>query len=427
MKLQKTHGYKSQEEPQTKQAIYTKLLRTAKVTAEEAATLSDALLLCLRRVCDCTRWPFAHARILSQEDALDAHGAKEVWYVPFLDAQTFRDKALGMSHLRSGIDWRARVVSTGKPIVLCDLAHELDLKGQRAARDLGLRSALAMPVLAGESATAICEFFSSTFIHEDELLQEVFAAIGTTLAHAIEAKQYRARLHEMTARLLSLQDDERRRLARELHDTTGQNLSMMIVDIDFLGREKIPGTEARARLAECGELARRSLEEVRTFSYVLHPPLLEELGVFPALRQFVEGFSERSGILVTLDLPAGSVRMPPEIETTIYRVVQESLANIHRHSHASKATVRIARHPAEITITVEDNGSGLPGAIEDVSYPTKVGVGIGSMRERVRQCGGRLELHSQGVGTQLQVSLPLAQTQPALTRAAAAAAGAARS
>jgi len=119
-----------------------------------------------------------------------------------------------------------------------------------------------MPVLAGDSATAICEFFSSTFIQEDELLQEVFAAIGTTLAHAIEAKQYRARLHEMTARLLSLQDDERRRLARELHDTTGQNLSMMIVDIDFLGREKIPGIEARAKLAECGELARRSLEEV---------------------------------------------------------------------------------------------------------------------------------------------------------------------
>src|SRR5882762_2790925 len=178
MKLQKTHGYKSQEEPQTKQAIYTKLLRTAKVTAEEAATLSDALLLCLRRVCDCARWPFAHARILSQEDALDAHGAKEVWYVPFLDAQTFRDKALRMSHLRSGIDWRARVVSTGKPIVLCDLEHELDPKGQHAARELGLRSALGMPVLAGENVTAVCEFFSCDVIPQDVLCEEVFAVIG---------------------------------------------------------------------------------------------------------------------------------------------------------------------------------------------------------------------------------------------------------
>jgi signal transduction histidine kinase len=358
---------------------------------------------------------------------LDAHSPKEVWYVPFLDAQTFRDKALRMSHLRSGIDWRARVVSTGKPIVLRDLASELDLKGQHAARELGLRSALGMPVLAGESATAVCEFFSSTPIRQDDLLEEVFAVIGATLAHVIEAKQTRERLHEMSARLLSLQDDERRRLARELHDTTGQNLSMMIVDIDFLGREEIPSSEARARLAECGELARRSLAEVRTFSYILHPPLLEELGVFSALRQFVGGFSDRSGILVNLDLPDGSARMPLDLETTIFRVVQESLANIHKHSHASKATVRIALHPAEIAITVEDNGSGLPSAIEDASYPTKVGVGIGSMRERVRQCGGQLQLHSQRVGTQLQVSLPLAQGQPALARAATASAGAANS
>jgi signal transduction histidine kinase len=420
MKQHKTYSYKSQEEPQTKQPMYTRLLRTAKVTAEEAANLADALLLCLSRVCECTRWPFAHARILSQDGALDAHGAKEVWYVPFLDAQTFRDKALRMSHLRSGIDWRARMVSTARPIVLRDLARELDAKGQHAARELGLKSALGMPVLAGESATAVCEFFSSTSIQEDDLLQEVFAAIGTTLAHAVEAKQSRERLSEMTRRLLSLQDDERRRLARELHDTTGQNLSMMIVDIDFLGREQFPSSEARAKLAECGELARRSLAEVRTFSYVLHPPLLEELGVFPALRQFVEGFSERSGILVNLDLPDGSARMPLEVETTIFRVVQESLSNVRKHSHASKATVRIALHPGEIAVTVEDNGSGLPAAIENVSYPTNVGVGIGSMRERVRQCGGHLQLHSHGVGTQLQVSLPLQLTQPTRARAATA-------
>jgi signal transduction histidine kinase len=277
-----------------------------------------------------------------------------------------------------------------------------------------------MPVLAGDSATAVCEFFSSSAIPDNDLFQEVFAAIGATLAHAIEAKQSRERLREMAGRLLSLQDDERRRLARELHDTTGQNLSMMIVDIDFLGREQFPSTEARAKLAECSELARRSLQEVRTFSYVLHPPLLEELGVFPALRQFVEGFSERSGILVNLDLPDGSGRMPLDVETTIFRVVQESLSNVRKHSQASKATVRIALLPAEIAITVEDNGSGLPAPMENVPYPTKVGVGIGSMRERVTQCGGRLQLHSHGVGTQLQVSLPLQQLPPQPVRAHAA-------
>ena len=186
---------------------------------------------------------------------------------------------------------------------------------------------------------------------------------------------------------------------------------MMIVDIDFLGREQLPSTEARAKLAECGELARRSLQEVRTFSYVLHPPLLEELGVFPALRQFVEGFAERSGIIVNLDLPHDSRRMPLDVETTIFRVIQESLSNIRKHSHATKATVRISLAPAEIAITVEDNGSGLPAVMDNSTYPTKVGVGIGSMRERVRQCGGHLQLHSQGLGTQLQVSLPLQQAK----------------
>src|SRR6202035_3107641 len=121
---------------------------------------------------------------------------------------------------------------------------------------------------------------------------------------------------------------------------------------------------------------------------------------------FVEGFSERSGILVNLDLPHDSIRMPLDIETTIFRIVQESLSTVRKHSQGSKAMVRIAVDPGEIAITVEDNGLGLPAPIDNGTGPVKVGVGIGSMRERVRQCGGSLQLHSQGKGTQLQVSLP---------------------
>jgi signal transduction histidine kinase len=370
--------------------------------------MPEALLLCLSRVCECTQWPFAHARILSQEDAWKTGNAKEVWYVPFLDAKTFRDKAMRMSHLRSGLDWRLRMVATQRPVVLSDLARELDAKGQFAARELGLKSALGMPVLAGESATAVCEFFSTATIEHDDLWEEVFAAIGAILARAIEARQYRDRLRDTTAMLFSLQDDERRHLARELHDSTGQNLSMMIVDIDLLGRE-FPSPGARAKLAECRELARRSLEEVRTFSYVLHPPFLEELGIFAALREFVSGFRERSGIDVTLDLPDSSARFPLDLETTIFRVVQESLSNVHKHSHASTAAVRITVDPGEIAIAVEDNGSGLPVLAANDSQPARIGVGIGSMRERVRQCGGTLKLHSAGAGTQLQVTLPRQQ------------------
>ena len=409
LKRQKTYPYKSEVQPQSKESLYAKLLHVAKVAAEDAASVADILLVCLNRVCECTQWPFAHARILHQDNELTGRGAKEVWRVPFLDPQRFRDRALRMNRLRSGIDWRMQMVSTARPAVLSDLEHELDPKGQHAARELGLRSALGMPILAGENVRAVCEFFSTDTIQDGALWEEIFAAIGAALAHAIEIKQARQRLREMTGRLLTLQDDERRRLARELHDTTGQNLSMLVLNLDVLSREQFLTPEAHAKLAECSDLARTSLQEVRTFSYVLHPPLLDELGVFPALRTFIEGFSERSGIVVDLELPERPIRMPRELETTIFRVVQESLSNVRKHSHSSTAKVRVGLNPHAVSINVEDHGTGLPVSADAPSAPPKIGVGIGSMQERVKHCGGRFQLHSRPDGTQLEVSLPLPQ------------------
>jgi signal transduction histidine kinase len=222
MKQQKIYPRKSEVQAQSKEPLYAKLLRAAKIATEDAASVADVLRACLNKVCDCTQWPFAHARILTEENELGGRSAKEVWRVPFLDPRRFRDRALRMNRLRSGIDWRMQMVTSARPAVLCDLEQELDPKGQLAARELGLRSALGMPVLGGENVTAVCEFFSCDPIPQDVLCEEIFAVIGDALAHAIEIKQSRERLREMTGRLLTLQDDERRRLARELHDTTGQ-------------------------------------------------------------------------------------------------------------------------------------------------------------------------------------------------------------
>lgn len=335
--------------------------------------------------------------------------------MPFLDPRRFRDRALRMNRLRCGTDWRMQMVTTARPAVLSDLEHDLDHKGQVAARELGLKSALGMPVLAGENVRAVCEFFSCDAIQHGELWEEVLAVIGDALAHAIEMNRSRGRLREMTGRLLTLQDDERRRLARELHDTTAQNLSMLVLNIELLNREQSLFPETRAKLGECGDLARTSLQEVRTLSYVLHPPMLDELGVFPALRAFIEGFSERSGIAVDLDLPNRSFRMPRELETTIFRVIQESLSNVRKHAHSSVARVRVALNPDGVSITVEDNGLGLPASANPESRPVKIGVGISSMRERVRHCGGRFQMHSGSTGTQLEVSLPLPQAARAAT------------
>jgi signal transduction histidine kinase len=415
LKQQKVYRSKPEEEPQSNEPMYARLLRTAEVATQESASVLDVLKLALRRVCECTQWPFAHARILSEDLALDPRGTNEVWHVPFLDPRGFRNKAIRMNRLRSGGDWQLHMVSTARPIVLRDLERDLDLNGQQAARELGLRSALGMPVLAGESIKAVCVFFSGASIPQDALFEEVFATIAAALGQVIELQRTQLRLRDLTGRLLDLQDNERRRLARELHDTTGQNLSMIVINAELLGREPSLSPAVRQKLTECADLARCSLQEVRTFSYMLHPPMLEELGVFPALRLFIEGFCERSGILVELELPERSIRMPRDLETTIFRVVQESLSNVRKHSHSSTAKVRIGLDPGEIAITVEDQGSGLPQPTEDAYQPAKIGVGIGSMQERVKLCGGRFQLHSLPTGTQLEVSLPLPQAARAAT------------
>jgi signal transduction histidine kinase len=415
LKQHKVQPSKSEDELQSKESLYAKLLRAARFVAEDGVSVADVLRVCLNRVCECTQWPFAHARILSQGNDLVARGPNEVWRVPFLDPQRFRDKALRMNRLRSGADWRMEMVTTASPAVLWDLEHELDHKGQLAARELGLKSALGMPVLAADDIKAVCEFFSSDAIQPDALWEEIFIAIGDALAHAIEMSRSRERLRQMSGRFLTLQDEERRRLAGELHDTTGQNLSMLVLNIELLNRDQFLTPETHAKLGECADLARTSLQEVRTFSYVLHPPMLDDLGVFPALRSFIEGFSERSGIAVDLDLPNRSPRMPRELETTIFRVVQESLSNVRKHSHSSTASVRVTLNPDGVFIKVEDNGSGLPDSKDAEARPAKIGVGISSMQERVKHCGGRLQMHSESTGTQLEVSLPLPQTVRAAT------------
>jgi len=185
MKQQKIYPRESEVQAQSKEPLYAKLLRAAKVATEDAASVADVLRVCLNKVCDCTQWPFAHALILTEENELGGRSAKEVWRVPFPDLRRFQDKALRMNRLRSGIDWRLQMVTSARPTVLFDLEQELDSNGRHAARELGLRSALGMPVLAGENVSAICEFFSCDVTTTRELDQrkEEIAKTAYTKEH----------------------------------------------------------------------------------------------------------------------------------------------------------------------------------------------------------------------------------------------------
>jgi PAS domain S-box-containing protein len=224
-----------------------------------------------------------------------------------------------------------------------------------------------------------------------------------------DRKQAEEELRRLSGQLLLSQDEERRRIARDLHDSTGQDIVALATMLGHL-RGSIPSSDRTVRrlLSECKALADKCIREVRTLSYVLHPPVLDEVGLLDAIRDYATGFTQRSGIQVELELSPRIGRMPPDIELALFRVVQESLTNIQRHSGSQQAKIRIDRN-AHLTLEISDRGRGASasGARGKEEPRFKAGVGISSMQERVKLIGGRLEIASSSHGTTVRVTIPL--------------------
>ncbi len=208
-------------------------------------------------------------------------------------------------------------------------------------------------------------------------------------------------LRSLSLHLMTLQDEERRRIARELHDTTGQTLAAMKMSIALIRATDGNRPELERLIDDLNALTDEALQEVRTTSYLLHPPLLDEAGIASAARWFVEGFARRSGIQVECEIPDKMERPPRHCELVLFRILQESLTNVHRHSGASAARVRLHRNGDGFELEVGDNGKGI--SEERLSRFNaavgNAGVGISGMRERVRELGGRLEIRSVSSGT----------------------------
>ncbi len=215
-------------------------------------------------------------------------------------------------------------------------------------------------------------------------------------------------LRELSARLMQLQDDERRRIARELHDSVGQTLAALAMNLGLVRNDVERLAKIADALNDSENLVREMSTEVRTISHLLHPPLLDEAGLSSAVRWYVNGFAQRSGIKVDLDLPDDFGRLSSEMETAIFRVVQESLTNIHRHSGSSAAKIVLRQRKGEVLVEVEDHGKGIPPEkLEEMASAGTPGVGIRGMRERLRQLGGNLKIESGESGTVVTVRLPL--------------------
>jgi len=222
-------------------------------------------------------------------------------------------------------------------------------------------------------------------------------------------KRAEDKLRQLSGSLMRLQDEERRNIARDLHDSMGQDLVALATMLGQL-RSSIPSVERKSRrvLPESKALAERCIREVRTLSYLLHPPALDQAGLAGAIRDYVKGFSKRSGIKVEVKLSLPIRRMPQDVELALFRVVQESLTNIQRHSGSQHAKIRIDSD-SDLVLEITDAGNGPSGRSPEhtIDPPLQLGVGIPSMQERIKLIGGRLEIDFTSGGTTVRVTLPL--------------------
>jgi signal transduction histidine kinase/ActR/RegA family two-component response regulator len=246
------------------------------------------------------------------------------------------------------------------------------------------------------------------------VISEITSAVETKLT----LEKYEASMQSLSARILQLQDQERRRIARELHDTSGQDLAVLLMSLSQVNRKLeqagVPeGT--RQTLADAMDLARRVEGQIRTLSYLLHPPLLDELGLGAALRWYAEGFQKRSGIIVEILSPGNAPRLVPEHEVALFRVVQECLSNILRHSESNRARIRLLFPKGLAEVSVRDYGKGIPSPkLAEAAKGKSLGVGIAGMGERLEQIGGKIEIRSGQGGTLVVARVPMETREQSL-------------
>jgi signal transduction histidine kinase len=214
--------------------------------------------------------------------------------------------------------------------------------------------------------------------------------------------------------ILRTQDEERRRIGREIHDSVGQYVSVLKMKLDAMAVNQTTPEE----LSECANLAEECVKEVRTISYLLYPPMLEEMGLTSAIPWYLEGFSTRSGIKTTFHATKDFGRLSRDAELVLFRVLQESLTNVQRHSGSPTADISISHTPNAVTMQVRDRGKGMPGQILEQSsqdWMGSLGVGLRGMSERLRQLGGTLQISSTECGTEVRATVPLQDVISATT------------
>jgi signal transduction histidine kinase len=239
-----------------------------------------------------------------------------------------------------------------------------------------------------------------------ELLRAKVSVFAELHRRAQQLEALNGELRRLSSSLIATQDEERRRIARELHDSLGQELAAAKMAVDgTLLHDYLTDSMCKLAIAEASAMIDRAIQQVRSISHLLHPPLLDEVGLLSALHWFLEGLTKRSGIETFLDVqPLAFPRLEPQLETAVFRIIQEALTNVFRHSGARNGWVTLKQQDSQLVITIRDDGKGIGKSVAEFQYGS-IGVGIGGMRQRVKEFGGVLRLENTNPGTRVEVTL----------------------
>jgi signal transduction histidine kinase len=300
------------------------------------------------------------------------------------------------------------IVLTGGGISTADtefVAHARAPLGNVTLLERPLRPATLISAVRSALAARKRQYEVRDHLRERQLAEEALRSARDALESIVEERT--AALRRLSAELLRVQDDERRRIARELHDSLGQYLAAAKINLDTLAFTREDREEC---FSEVQQLIDRAITETRTLSHLLHPPLLDATGFASAASWYVEGFGKRSGIAASLKLPENLGRLSVRLETALFRIMQEALTNVHRHSGSRRVDIVLKTDHRKAVLVIRDFGKGIPKDVLErfKQSGTNVGVGLAGIRERVKELGGNFNIHSNGKGTTLEVSIPIA-------------------
>lgn len=395
---------------QRRQLNYLRLLSEVSSWVNEAATVEDALRSSLASICNHSNWCAACACTVTREKENGEVRTAFVWFVT--DEKRFgafrgaMDAAPALPNAKSVAE---RVFRKGEPVWIRDLRKDAYFAPVFEQTDAPLRSAYGFPVVLGPKVGIAIILFSEVPVEIDESLTGTMSGVGRHLGRLFERLRAQDTQRALAISVMRAQDDERRRVARELHDSTGQYLAALALAVDAARTNGGVPAGAVRKLEEASEIINHCSAEVRTLSHLLHPPLLEELGLASAVNWYVQGFAERSGLKIEVQVPARLPRFDHSAELALFRALQESLTNIHRHSGSKTASVKIDASDDLLTLEVRDQGTGIESDTLGDWFGKKrrPGVGISGMRERMKDLGGTLEIASTLAGATVRATVPV--------------------